>query len=91
VNRCLSQHTTGHQGVPLHEPIRTITTKDQWIVVDGDRYRPLTLREYARAMGFRDSYVWPDELARAEVVTGLGNAVPPPMAADVVRAVLEAA
>lgn len=89
--RCLSQHTTGHQGVPLHEPIRTITTKDQWIVVDGDRYRPLTLREYARAMGFRDSYVWPDELARAEVVMGLGNAVPPPMAADVVRAVLEAA
>lgn len=89
--RCLSQHTTSHPGVPLHEPIRTITTKDQWVVVDGDRYRPLTLREYARAMGFRDSFAWPSDLPRAEVVRGLGNAVPPPMAASMVRAVAEAA
>lgn len=89
--RYLVHHVTGHRGTPLDEPIRTITTKDQWIVVDGDRYRPLTLREYARAMGFPESYTWPDGLARADVVRGLGNAVCPPVARDVVRAVADAA
>ena len=34
----LVQNVTGHSGVPLDEPIRTITTADQWAVVDGDRY-----------------------------------------------------
>lgn len=88
--RCLVQHTTGHRGVPLHEPIRTITTKDQWILVAGDAYRPLTLREYARGMGFLDSYTWP-AMSRARAVLGLGNAVCPPVARDVVAAVQEAA
>jgi DNA (cytosine-5)-methyltransferase 1 len=89
--RCLVQHVTGHPGVPLSEPIRTITTKDQWILVDGDAYRPLSLREYARGMGFHESYTWPARLARSVVVRGLGNAVCPPVARDVVRAVAEAA
>lgn len=89
--RCLSQHVTNHPGVSLAEPIRTITTKDQWIIVDGDRYRPLTLREYARGMGFPESYTWPEKTPRADVVRGLGNAVAPPVARDVVAAVLEAA
>lgn len=89
--RCLSQHVSNHPGVSLREPIRTITTKDQWCVVDGDRYRPLTLREYARAMGFPESYTWPAELSRVDVVRGIGNAVCPPVARDVVRAVAEAA
>lgn len=88
--RYLVQHTTGHRGVPLDEPIRTITTKDQWILVDGESYRPLTVREYARAMGFADSYRLPDA-PRADVVRGLGGAVCPPVARDVVRAVAEAA
>jgi DNA (cytosine-5)-methyltransferase 1 len=89
--RCLSQHTSNHQGVPLDEPIRTITTKDQWILVDGNRYRPLTLREYARGMGFEDSYHWPDTLSREDVVRGIGNAVCPPVARKLVSALAEAA
>lgn len=89
--RYLVQHTTGHRGVSLDEPIRTITTKDQWIVVDGDRYRPLTLREYARGMSFDDSYSWPATLPRSVVVKGLGNAVPPLVARDIVQHVAEAA
>lgn len=88
--RCLVQHVTGHPGVGLDEPIRTITTKDQWILVDGGRYRPLTERELARGMGFPESFTWP-ELPRVHVVRGLGNAVPPPVARDLVRAVMEAA
>lgn len=89
--RCLVQHVTGHKGVPLSEPIRTITTKDHWILVDGDGYRPLTLREYARGMSFPDLYRWPAELARNVVTRGLGNAVAPLVGRDVVAAVREAA
>ena len=88
---CLVQHVSGHKGVPLSEPIRTITTKDHWILVQGDAYRPLTLRELARGMGFPDSYRWPDGLARNVVTRGLGNAVCPPVGRDVVAAVMEAA
>jgi DNA (cytosine-5)-methyltransferase 1 len=89
--RCLVQHVTGHPGVPLDEPIRTVTTKDQWAVVDGGRYRPLTVRETARAMGFPADYRFPDGAGRRDRVLALGNAVPPPVARDVVAATMEAA
>lgn len=85
--RFLSQHVTGHPGVPLTEAIRTITTKDQWILVDGDRYRPLTIREHARAMSFPDRYTWPEHANRTDCIKGLGNAVPPKMAAFFVEQV----
>ena len=88
---CLVQHVTGHRGIPLTEPIRTITTKDQWTLVAHDQYRWLTLRELARGMGFPDSYTWPDKLSRAKVIQGLGNAVCPPVARDLIAAVREAA
>lgn len=80
----LTQHVTGHPGVPLDEPIRTITTQDQWAIVDGAFYRPLTVRENARAMGFPDSYGWPTA-KRREQITGIGNAVCPPLAKRLVR------
>lgn len=86
--RFLSQHVTGHPGVPLSEPIRTITAKDQWVVVAGDRYRPLTLREHARGMGFPDDFTWPEGCTRGDVIRGLGNAVCPPQGRDVVRGAL---
>lgn len=89
--RCLSQHVTGHPGVPLHEPIRTLTTKDQWVVVDHDRYRPINVREVGRGMGFPDSYRVPEEATRLDQMKGFGNAVPPPMARGVVGQLMEAA
>lgn len=55
-DRFLTQHTRDHYGLALDQPIRTITTKDQWAIVDGDSYRPLTVRETARAMGFPEHY-----------------------------------
>jgi DNA (cytosine-5)-methyltransferase 1 len=85
--RFLSQHTTGHPGVGIDEPIRTITTKDQWIVVSGDQYRPLLKRELARGMGFPDTYSWPSTASREQVIAGLGNAVCPPVAKKIVGAV----
>lgn len=83
--RFLTQHTRDHYGVPLSEPIRTITTKDQWAIVDGDRQRRLTIRENARAMGFCDSYRWPERATRTEVMRGLGNAVAPPVARTLIE------
>ena len=84
--RFLTQHVTGHPGVSLSEPVRTITTKDQWALVDGSKYRPLTVRENMRAMGFPEDYHLP-EATRRDLIRGLGNAVCPPVAADIVRAI----
>lgn len=89
--RCLVQHVTGHPGVPLTQPLRTITTKRQWVLVSGDGYRWLTLRELARGMGFPESFRWPEGAALVHVARALGNAVPPPVGRDMVRAVMEAA
>lgn len=86
-DRFLTQHVTGHPGVPLDEPIRTITTKDQWAVVDGDHYRPLTIRENARGMSFPDSYRWPEGATRGDTIKGLGNAIPPLFARHITEAV----
>lgn len=88
--RCLVQHVTGHPGVPLDQAIRTITTKDHWVLVDGDVYRKLTARELARGMSFPDSFELPDA-PRVHVVRGIGNAVPTLLARDVIEAVKEAA
>lgn len=88
----LSQHVTDHPGVPLHEPIRTITTIDgHWVLVDGNRYRALTKRELMRAMGFRDSYRWPEGAKAKDVAKLAGNAVPPPMARELVKATMKIA
>jgi DNA (cytosine-5)-methyltransferase 1 len=89
--RCLVQHTTGHRGISLDEPIRTITTKDQWIIVDGDRYRPLTVREYARGMGFPESYRLPTDVSRENAIRGIGNAVCPGMMRAAIERVAEVA
>lgn len=86
----LVQHVTGHAGVSVDGPIRTITTKDQWVVRRGDEYRPLTVDELARGMGFPRDYHWP-KTSRADAIRGLGNAVCPPVGAAITRSVLDAA
>lgn len=70
------QNVTGHRGKSLREPLSTITCQDQHVVVDGDMYRTLTVRETARGMGFPDSYrfdVVPPTVAKKK----LGDAVSP--------------
>lgn len=87
----LTQHTSDHYGVPLHEPIRTVTTApNHWNLVDGDYYRALTGRELARGMGFPDEFRWPDHATVADVTKGIGNAVCPPQGTVVVSAVAQA-
>lgn len=87
---CLVQHVTGHRGIRLDEPVRTITTKRQWCEVRGTHYRWLTPRELARAQSFEDSYVLPDVSLEATSKL-IGNAFPPKMAAVAVHQVMEAA
>jgi DNA (cytosine-5)-methyltransferase 1 len=76
--RFITQHTRDHYGVPLSEPIRTITTKDQWGIVDGDRHRRLTIAEALLAMGAGGMKL--PNANREDIMRGIGNMVPPPVA-----------
>lgn len=76
-------------GRSLDRPVGTITTRDRWAIVDGDRMRMLSVPEARRAMGFRASYRLPAR--QKDAMHMLGNAVCPPVARDVITALREAA
>lgn len=76
-------------GRSLSRPLGTVTTRDRYAAIDGDRMRMLTAEEYRVAMGFPDDYRLPE--AHKEAVHLLGNAVCPPVAADIISAIQEAA
>ena len=78
-----------HGGRSLRRPIGTITTRDRWAVIDGDRMRMLSIAEARIAMGFPDHYRLPENQRVAMHM--LGNAVCPPVAADVIQALEQAA
>jgi DNA (cytosine-5)-methyltransferase 1 len=76
-------------GRSLARPIGTITTRDRWAVVAGDRMRMLQVDEARKAMGFPASYGLPANSRQAMHM--LGNAVCPPVACDVITALRAAA
>jgi len=76
-----------HGGRSLARPCGTVTTRDRYGLVTGDRLRMLTALEYKRVMGFREDYILPSQHKLA--VHLLGNAVPPLVAADVLGAIRE--
>jgi DNA (cytosine-5)-methyltransferase 1 len=80
---------SGLTGRSLGRPIGTITTKDRWAVVDGDRMRMLVTQECRAGMGFPPETILPER--HVDAVGMLGNAVAPPAAHDVIEAMLEAA
>lgn len=67
----------------LSRPIGTITTKDRWAVIDGDRMRMLDVDECRAAMGFRKDYRLPAASTLAKHM--LGNAVAPPMVTEIIK------
>lgn len=76
----------------LDRPIGTITTLDRWLVVDEagtseERGRVLTVDEVREFMSFPKGYHL--EGTRRDKIMQLGNAVPPLMAAEVIRQVME--
>jgi len=76
-------------GRSLDLPLGTITTLDRWALVDGDRMRMLTPDEIRAGMGFPDDYKLPAQ--RRLAIHMLGNAVCPPVAADILREIKRAA
>ncbi len=77
--------TTGRS---IKRPVGTITTRDRWAAIDGDSMRMLTADECRAAMGFPAGYKLPESHKLA--VHMLGNAVCPPVAADLIREVIAA-
>lgn len=82
----IGYHTCKDRGVSMHLPIGTITTKRSWGIIDGDRTRMLTVEEYRGAMGFPKEYELPARFDDA--LKMLGNAVPPALAAGVIRQIV---
>ncbi len=80
---------SGDTGRSLSRPLGTITTRDRWAVIDGDRMRMLSADECRAAMGFPAGYQLP--ATHKDAVHLLGNAVCPPVARDVIQALQEAA
>ncbi len=77
---------SGLTGRSLARPCGTITTRDRWALVDGDRMRMLSVPEYARIMGFPAGYHVPTK-PKALGVHLLGNAVCPPVVVDLLTAI----
>lgn len=80
---------SGETGRSLARPIGTLTTRDRWAVIDGDRMRMVTRAESIAFMGFPSDYRLPQQVREAKHL--LGNAVCPQVACDVLNAVKEAA
>jgi len=80
---------SGLTGRSIARPIGTITTRDRWAVVDGDRMRMLQVHEAKAASGFDRAYAVPPVHKLAMHM--LGNCVCPPVAADLLTALLHAA
>ncbi len=75
---------SGQTGRDLNRPIGTITTRDRWSVIDGDRMRMLTKDENRAAMSFPPNFILPEQHHAA--VHMLGNAVAPKQACAVIQA-----
>lgn len=73
-------------GRSLDRPLGTVTTRDRYALVEGDRLRMLQVDEYRQAMGFPAHYRLPENQTLAKHL--LGNAVCPPVAQEVIAAVL---
>ena len=80
---------SGETGRSLERPLGTVTTRDRWAVIDGDRMRMLTADEARAAMGFPVDYQLPAR--HKDAMTMLGNAVVPPVARDIIEAIRSAA
>jgi len=76
-------------GRSLDRPIGTITTRDRWAIIDGDRMRMLSRWECRDAMSFPSTYQLPDNHRLA--VHLMGNAVCPEPVKQIIKAVQEAA
>ncbi|NPZ19492.1 DNA cytosine methyltransferase [Pseudomonas aeruginosa] len=80
---------SGTTGRSLARPIGTITTRDRWALVDGDRMRMLSADEALLAQSFPADTKRPTQ--HALTLHLAGNAVPPLAGAHVIKALQAAA
>lgn len=80
---------SGETGRSIARPIGTLTTRDRWAVIDGDRMRMISRAESIAFMGFPADYQLPTQVRETKHL--LGNAVCPQVACDVIEAVRLAA
>lgn len=80
---------SGLTGRSLDRPIGTITTRDRWAVVNGDRMRMLTADENLAAMSFPTGIKRPQ--THKLTVHLAGNAVPPLAGQHIIQTLLSAA
>jgi DNA (cytosine-5)-methyltransferase 1 len=73
---------SGETGRSLDRPLGTVTTRDRWALVDGDRMRMFSATEYRAVMGFPSTYKLPPQHKLA--VHLLGNAVCPPVPEQII-------
>lgn len=85
----MSYYGNTRTGRSLNRPIGTITTRDRWAVVDGDRMRMITADENLLAMSFPPNILRPDN--HRLTVHMAGNAVPPLAGQRVIQALMAAA
>ncbi|MBI6181113.1 DNA cytosine methyltransferase [Serratia proteamaculans] len=85
----MSYYGNTKSGRSLQRPIGTITTRDRWAVIDGDRMRILTKEENMLAMSFPADYIKPP--SHKLTVHMAGNAVPPEAMYQMVKALKEQA
>lgn len=84
----LPYYGTARGGRSVARPLGTVTTSgNHHALVDGDRMRMLVVDEVRAAMGFPANYVLPAQ--RTAALHLMGNAVCPPVAADLITAVLQ--
>jgi DNA (cytosine-5)-methyltransferase 1 len=74
---------SGKTGRALNRPIGTLTTRDRYCLVDGDRMRMLTVREYLLAQGFPEDYRLHG--TRKTDIHLIGNSVAPPVMRHIVE------
>lgn len=82
----LAHYVSDDVGHSLDAPMKAVTTRHQWALVRDGQRRMLTSREYARAMGFPDTYQLTGKVSHDCRL--VGNAVPPPVMRSIVREVM---
>ncbi len=85
----MSYYGNTHSGRDITRPIGTITTRDRWAIVHGDRMRMLSADENMLAMSFPKETKRPDN--HRLTVHMAGNAVPPVAATQIITALEKAA
>ena len=75
---------SGLCGRSLDRPVGTITTRDRWQIIDGNRARMFSVEECRRAMAFPDNYILPETVDESKQM--LGQAVCPPVITDILNA-----